>query len=76
MGNKRKNHGSNNQDVPSSKRPRSGTAIPLDEGYTHGRLDPIYGQHGAFPGLDETDGEDDLFYGPASDGLQYLRMVR
>ena len=40
------------------------------------RLDPTYGQRGAFPGLDETDEADHLFYGPANDGLEYLRMVR
>ncbi|KAL8901761.1 MAG: hypothetical protein Q9207_005047, partial [Kuettlingeria erythrocarpa] len=40
------------------------------------QVDPIYGQRSAFPGLDETAGEGDLFYGPASDGLEYLRMVR
>lgn len=52
------------------------------------RLDPTYGQRGAFPGLDdggngkswaggeEGEGEGELFYGPASDGLEYLRMVR
>ena len=40
------------------------------------RVDPTYGQRGAFPGIDGADGEDDLFYGPASDGLEYLRMVR
>lgn len=45
------------------------------------RTDPIYGQCSAFPGLD--DGGDggagdatELFYGPAEDGLEYLRMVR
>lgn len=44
------------------------------------RLDLTYGQRGAFPGLDddaeEEGGEGRLFYGPASDGLEYLRMVR
>lgn len=39
------------------------------------RVDPTYGQRGAFPGLDERN-EDSLFYGPASDGLEYLHMVR
>jgi hypothetical protein len=38
------------------------------------RNDPTYGQKNAFPGLD--DGGDELFYGPAEDGLEYLRMVR
>lgn len=32
------------------------------------------GQTSAFPGLGQD--EDDLFYGPAVDGLDYLRMVR
>ena len=47
------------------------------------RLDPTYGQRGAFPGLDDEnswaggeEGGEELFYGPASDGLEYLRMVR
>ncbi|KAK2802624.1 hypothetical protein FQN51_004417 [Onygenales sp. PD_10] len=40
------------------------------------RNDPVYGQKHAFPGLDDpTDGEE-LFYGPAEDGIEYLRMVR
>ena len=38
------------------------------------RSDPTYGQKGAFPGLD--DNEHELFYGPPSNGLEYLRMVR
>lgn len=40
------------------------------------RLDPTYGQRGAFPGLDGDGGDEELFYGPAEDGLEYLRMVR
>ena len=40
------------------------------------RVDPTYGQRGAFPGLDDSNPDDALFYGPASDGLEYLRMVR
>lgn len=43
---------------------------------SQGQVDPTYGQRGAFPGLDDTVGENDLFYGPANDGLEYLRMVR
>ena len=38
------------------------------------RSDPIYGQKSAFPGLDDV--VDELFYGPAEDGMEYLRMVR
>ena len=40
------------------------------------QVDPTYGQRGAFPGLEDDNDEDRLFYGPASDGLEYLRMVR
>jgi len=39
------------------------------------RNNPLYGQKSAFPGLD-VDAEGELFYGPAEDGLEYLRMVR
>ncbi|KAI4763725.1 hypothetical protein E4T52_15503 [Aureobasidium sp. EXF-3400] len=38
------------------------------------QTDVTYGQVGAFPGLDPRD--KDVFYGPANDGLDYLRMVR
>ncbi|KAI9874612.1 MAG: hypothetical protein M1823_007646, partial [Watsoniomyces obsoletus] len=38
------------------------------------RLNLDSGLHNAFPGLGE-DG-DELFYGPATDGIDYLRMVR
>ena len=40
------------------------------------RLDPTYGQRGAFPGLGEPESDDAVFYGPAADGFEYLRMVR
>lgn len=39
------------------------------------RNNPLYGQKSAFPGLD-AGLEGELFYGPADDGLEYLRMVR
>ncbi|CAG7917582.1 unnamed protein product [Penicillium olsonii] len=61
---------------PSAKRPR----ISYDDGEDSSqpceqpRQNIVYGQRGAFPGLD--DGGDELFYGPADDGLEYLRMVR
>lgn len=38
--------------------------------------DPTYGQSYAFPGLEDGDEDDEIFYGPAEDGLEYLRMVR
>lgn len=38
------------------------------------RTDPTYGQVGAFPGLDTY--QYAPFYGPANDGIDYLRMVR
>ncbi|KAA8914613.1 hypothetical protein FN846DRAFT_477800 [Sphaerosporella brunnea] len=40
---------------------------------SRGYLDPATGQRGAFPGL-ERDQEE--FFGPPMDGLDYLRMVR
>ncbi|KAL8913552.1 MAG: hypothetical protein Q9171_001635 [Xanthocarpia ochracea] len=43
---------------------------------TTAQVDPTYGQRSAFPGLDSLASEDDYFYGPAVDGLEYLRMVR
>ncbi|KAL2810411.1 hypothetical protein BJX63DRAFT_402224 [Aspergillus granulosus] len=43
--------------------------------YEQPRNHPVFGQKSAFPGLDSADG-DELFYGPADDGLEYLRMVR
>ena len=64
---------------PSPKRPR--VSDEGDNGETvssfleRPRSHPMYGQKNAFPGL-EDDGGNELFYGPADDGLQYLRMVR
>ncbi|KAL4923665.1 uncharacterized protein BDV17DRAFT_285261 [Aspergillus undulatus] len=43
--------------------------------YEKPRNHPVFGQKSAFPGLHDADG-DELFYGPAEDGLEYLRMVR
>jgi hypothetical protein len=67
-------------DSPASKRLRPLLEVDSDDGFDHPlskqqpRADPIYGQKGAFPGLEDDD--DELFYGPPSDGLEYLRMVR
>ncbi|KAL4881133.1 hypothetical protein BJY04DRAFT_190034 [Aspergillus karnatakaensis] len=47
------------------------SATPYEKPRNH----PVFGQKSAFPGLDTSDG-DELFYGPAEDGLEYLRMVR
>ena len=57
----RLNNSIGSDDLPSSSQPR---------------LDPTYGQRGAFPSLDDTNNDDGLFYGPAGDGIEYLRMVR
>lgn len=65
---------------PSSKRLRisnedgSDTASSLSS-QERPRNNPIYGQKSAFPGLDDG-GDEQLFYGSADDGLEYLRMVR
>lgn len=75
MGDKRKASMSG----PSSKRPRISNedeegSQPGITPYEQPRNHPIYGQKSAFPGLDE--GGDELFYGAADDGIEYLRMVR
>ena len=70
------------ENVPPAKRLRPSPEEDSgdDNGFEHPigreqpRSDPTYGQKGAFPGLD--DGNDELFYGPPSDGIEYLRMVR
>lgn len=71
MTEKRKNHPSV-ANPPLSKRTRYDDG---DEEVT-AQVDATYGQRSAFPGLDEAPNGDALFYGPASDGLEYLRMVR
>ncbi|KAK4693619.1 hypothetical protein P7C71_g3821, partial [Lecanoromycetidae sp. Uapishka_2] len=61
-----------------NKRPRISQADGSDDSpnqNAQSRIDPTYGQRGAFPGLDGCS-DNELFYGPASDGLEYLRMVR
>jgi hypothetical protein len=74
-------------DISFSKRSRPsklGTADEDDHEHhstlgTQPRVDPTYGQRGAFPGLDDANrgkAANTLFYGPASDGLEYLQMVR
>ncbi|KAE8322868.1 hypothetical protein BDV39DRAFT_196335 [Aspergillus sergii] len=80
---KRKQPSSNTGGTPYAKRSRPSYAEDEDEDemaptvtpYERPRNHPIYGQKSAFPGLD-TAGDDELFYGPAEDGLEYLRMVR
>lgn len=67
--------------VSSNKRLRSSSFEYSDDAYdipneaSQFRVDPTYGQRGAFPGLDNED-HGNLFYGPANDGFEYLRMVR
>ncbi|KAL8936209.1 MAG: hypothetical protein Q9211_004302, partial [Gyalolechia sp. 1 TL-2023] len=76
MAHKRKSQPSSPGDIYSK---RARYADEGGEGHefssSQGKVDPTYGQRGAFPGLDDTASENDLFYGPASDGLEYLRMV-
>lgn len=78
MSNKRKLPTSSNS--PSAKRPCPSHAdddVDMNNAstsYERPRNHPVYGQKSAFPGLDEA--EDELFYGPAEDGMEYLRMVR
>jgi len=75
---KRKKHPYPPHTISDSKRARSSAFEGDDDSSSRApqpKVDPTYGQRGAFPGI-EVDGEDALFYGPASDGLGYLRMVR
>ena len=39
-------------------------------------VDGTSGQNSAFPGLEDGAGADSLYYGPADNGIDYLRMVR
>lgn len=76
MSNKRKPSMS---DSPA-KRPRisgedEADGQPVVTPYERPRNHPVYGQKSAFPGL-EDGGNDELFYGTAEDGMEYLRMVR
>ncbi|KAL2037857.1 hypothetical protein N7G274_009331 [Stereocaulon virgatum] len=72
---KRKHTESQSDGSLYNKRSRLNQADDNDDTPTsQAKIDPTYGQRGAFPGLDDS--EDGLFYGPASDGIQYLRMVR
>ena len=59
-----------------SLEPISSANNPVPSHYVQAKIDPTYGQRSAFPGLDGDPGDDNSFYGPASDGLEYLRMVR
>jgi len=81
MSMKRKNHHFAPHIALDSKRPRS-SAFEVDDNdgnrssrAPRPKVDPTYGQRGAFPDI-ELDEDEALFYGPASDGLEYLRMVR
>ena len=82
MARKRRNSSSSeSEDLPEAKRTRPFAIAESDldfEPTTHEepRVNPTYGQKGAFPGLGDTSEGDELFYGPASNGLEYLRMVR
>jgi hypothetical protein len=81
MSRKRRNTSSPEPDdgVPSPKRrdtQEAGSSYDVDERAKRETpyIDDLTGQTGAFPGLGtETD---ELFYGPARDGIDYLRMVR
>lgn len=80
MAQKRKNAPSPSDEHLYFKRSRpsivGGDDRPCSPSVPQPRVDPTYGQRGAFPGLEEYTNDSTLFYGPASDGLEYLRMVR
>lgn len=74
---KRKGNAAVDEHMSYSKRARHHAAPGLDDAGTtpQPRVDATTGLRSAFPGLDGDDGGE-LFYGPANDGLDYLRMVR
>lgn len=86
MSNKRRNSSSPECDTPAKRqRQQSAESISsyngtqdddFDESETEERpqVHAYTGQAGAFPGLKQND--DQPFYGPAADGIDYLRMVR
>ena len=78
MGNKRKRTGYAKQQGGWPKRQQHGYDNEDENSFgfqgAKGYIDPSTGQRGAFPGLEEYG--DDFFCGPASDGIDYLRMVR
>lgn len=64
--------GSNSREGASTN--YSSSRFTNDTDKQRGYYDPTHGQFGAFPGLEgDDDGE---FYGPANDGVDYLKMVR
>ena len=80
MSRKRRNTSSPEPDdeLPSKRHDARGVELDYDSDETETReaprFDDLTGQTGAFPGLGGD--SDELFYGPASDGIDYLRMVR
>lgn len=77
MTKKRKIDDFQTEDAIYNKRSRNSQADGNDDAPgAQSKIDPTYGQRSAFPGLDGPCDDDGLFYGPASDGLEYLRMVR
>lgn len=73
----RVSYGSDSNDDEGEQAPEQRHAVVSKEALRERerpQTDVTYGQQGAFPGLDPRDKEP--FYGPANDGLDYLRMVR
>ena len=81
MSKKRKEHLLSSPSTSDSKRSRSSLLSDADDDdrpssqAPRPKVDPTYGQRGVFPELHNVS-NDALFYGPANDGLEYLRMVR
>jgi hypothetical protein len=80
MSRKRRNTSSPEPDDSPHPPERSSTRVTQldyeseEESRETPRFNERVGQAGAFPGLGADD--DEPFYGPASDGIDYLRMVR
>ena len=83
MSRRRRNTSSSeeSQDPPPPKRARALSFHETDLEYEptsteKPKVHATYGQQGCFPGLGDENEDDELFYGPASNGIEYLRMVR
>ena len=82
MSRKRRNTSSPESDYSPPLKRRASCATSEDESEYEDpqaikekpQLNQDFGQTNAFPGL--ASNGDEIFYGPAADGIDYLRMVR
>lgn len=71
--NKRTRPSLENRGISNDKEPNQSV---YDGRTTTGFIDQVTGQRQAFPGISDDGEGEEPFYGPANDGMDYLRMVR